>query len=392
MNLGSLAVRNIRRNSTRTFLTALGVAVAVVSFVLLRTTLSAWLTGVEHAAEDRLATMNKITFVMPLPRRYYDEFNGARGTVEGVKAATFQTWFGAKHPTRTAEFFANIAVETDTFFDVYSDMAVPADRLAAWKENRQGAIIGDALSKQFGWNVGDEITLTGTIFPGDWKFRIEGIYTATRRAVDRSQFLFHYDYLNQSIPETRRDVIGWISCTIDGASRGAEIANRIDHLFEEQEIQTKTLSEKALQQEFVGSASAILTALDVVSMVIMLIMMLILGNTIAMSVRERTHEYGVLLAIGFRPHHIAAFVAGEAVAIGLLGGAVGLLVAYPLVQQGLGRYLEENMGSFFPYFRIPPSVAVIAIALAVTLAALAAVIPAWRAARLNAVEALRRLG
>lgn len=388
MNLATLAVKNIRRNRLRTVLTVLGVAVAILSFVLLRTVLDAWNTGAEHAAQDRLATWHKVTFVMPLPKRYFEEVR----QVPGVKKATYLNWFGAKHPTRDREFFANLAVDPETFFDVYDDMLVPPAELAAWKQDRQGAIIGASLAKQFGWKVGDEVTLTGTIYSGEWKFRISGIYTAARRSVDQAQFLFHWDYMNESLPTGRKDQIGWITTSIEDASRGASIGTAIDKAFEEREIQTQTMSERALNSQFIGAASAILTALDVVSIVILVIMMLILGNTIAMGVRERTREYGVLLALGFRPGHIVSFVIGESVTVGFLGGLAGLALSYPIVQQGMGRWLEENMGSWFPYFRIPALVSLGAIGIAVMLGLVAALIPAWRASKLDAVEALRRLG
>lgn len=388
MTLASLAFRNAVRNRLRTVLTAVGVAVAILSFVLLRTTLDAWSTGAEHAAQDRLATWHRVTFVMQIPLRYAEDVK----SVPGVKASTYLNWFGAKHPTRESEFFASLAVDTDTFFDVYTDMAVSPAELAAWKEDRQGAIIGEALATQFGWKVGDEVTLLGTIYPGDWKFRIKGIYKATRRAVDRAQFLFHWDYMNETLPEGRRDKIGWIATNVENAARGGEISAAIDAKFEDKDIQTQTMSERALNMQFMGAASAILTALDIVSLVILLIMTLILGNTIAMGVRERTREYGVMLALGFRPKHILACVLGEAAAVGLLGSLLGLLISYPIVQQGLGRWLEERMGSFFPYFRIPPEVAALAVVFSVVLAAIAAALPAYRASKLDVVEALRRLG
>lgn len=388
MSLARLAVRNAIRNRLRTFLTALGVAVAIISFVTLRTTLSAWSTGAEHAAQDRLATWHKVSFVMPMPLRYAEDVR----SVAGVKAATWVNWFGAKHPTRDQEFFATLAVDTKTFFDVYTDMAVEPGELAAWKEDRQGAIIGEALASQFGWKVGDEVTLKGTIYSGDWKFRVRGIYKATRRAVDRAQFLFHWDYMNESLPPGRKDQIGWIATLVEDAGRGAEIGSSIDAKFEEKEVQTQTMSERALNLQFMGAASAVLTAMDIVSLVILAIMTLILGNTIAMGVRERTREYGVMLALGFRPKHILACVLGEASAVGLIGSGLGLLLAYPLVEKGMGRWLEENMGSFFPYFRIPPEVALMAVIGAVVLATIAAAVPAYRAAKLDVVEALRRLG
>src|SRR5690606_31973443 len=148
----------------------------------------------------------------------------------------------------------------------------------------------------------------------------------------------------------------------------------------------------AMQMQFLAGFGALFTALDVVSVVILGIMMLILGNTIAMGVRERTNEYGVLLALGFRPKHIAGFVVGEALTIGILGGVLGLLLAYPLIEYGMGRWLEENMGAWFPYFRIPTEVSVMAMTISATLATIAAVIPAVRASRLNVTEAIRRLG
>jgi putative ABC transport system permease protein len=387
-------LRNVQRNRLRTALTVIGVAMAILSFVFLRTMIDAWTGAAEHAAKDRLATMHRVTFVMPMPRNYFDDFTGENGKekIPGVEEATFLSWFGARHPTRETEFFSNLAVDAETYFSVYDDMIVPPEQVEAWKQNRRGAIIGEALTKQFGWQTGDTVTLSGTIYPGDWEFEIVGVYTTTKRSVDKSQFLFHWDYLNESVGEEMQNQIGWVASRIDDPSRSGEIAGAIDARFEQRDVQTRSMTEQALNQQFLGAASAILGALDVVSAVIMLIMLLILGNTIAMGVRERTTEYGVLLAIGFRPKQIGAFIVLEAIVVGLIGGAVGLGLAYPLVEQGVGKFLEANMGAWFPYFRIPGSVAILAVGLATAAAALAALIPAWRASRLDAVEALRRVG
>ncbi len=392
MTLAGLSVKNIGHNWLRTVLTVVATAIAVLSFVLIRTTLSSWEASVQNAAVDRLSTIHRVTFVMPLPKHYFQHFDGTKGKIPGVTKATYLNWFGAKHPLYESSFFANLAVDTDTFFDVYSEMEVPPAQLAAWKENRQGAIIGQALASQFGWKVGDEVTLVGTIYPGDWKFEIEGIYEAKKKSVDRAQFILHWDYVNDSLAEDRKDKIGWIASIIDQPNRAAEISQAIDAKFDDQDVQTRTMSEKALNMEFLGSASAILDALDIVSLVIMGIMTLILGNTIAMGVRERTQEYGVLLALGFRPKHIATFVLGEGITIGLLGGGLGLLISYPLIEQGLGRWIEDNMGAWFPYFSIPTSVALVALGLAAALAAVAAVIPAYNASKLDVIDALRRIG
>jgi putative ABC transport system permease protein len=152
------------------------------------------------------------------------------------------------------------------------------------------------------------------------------------------------------------------------------------------------MSERAMNTSFIGMISAVLQVVDVVSLVILGIMGLIVGNTVAMGVRERTHEYGVLRAIGFLPKHLAVFVLAEAVAVSVLGGLLGSLLSYPLVEKGLGRFLEENVGGFFPFFRIDPQTVVVALLLAGVLGVVAAALPAYYASRLNVVDSLRRTG
>jgi putative ABC transport system permease protein len=152
------------------------------------------------------------------------------------------------------------------------------------------------------------------------------------------------------------------------------------------------MSERSMNNSFMAAFSAILTVLDIVSGIILLIMMLILGNTIAMGVRERTREYGVLRALGFSPRHVAMFVIGEGLTIGVLAGAIGTALSYPVVQLGTGRWLEENLGAFFPYFRVSADTAIVAAVLAVLLGAVSAIIPAMQASKLTIIDALRRVG
>ncbi len=390
MRLSALSVRNVWRNRLRATLTVLGIGVAIVAFVLLRTVLSAWTVGAEAAAKDRLGTRNKVTFVVPLPKRYIETIRQVPGVVE----AGYASWFGGKDPRHENEFFASMAVETKTLFTIFDELVVaPADR-ERWLQNRKGALVGDVLAKKLGWKVGDTVTLQGSIYPGDWQFQIEGIYGSTRKVVDRSSFFFHWDYLNDSLPEGSplRDRIGWVTTRIADPQQAGTISQAIDKAFDEQEIQTLTMSERAMNLSFLGMVSAVLKAIDLVSLVILFIMMLILGNTIAMSTRERTREFGVMRAIGFLPHHIAGAVLIEAIVIGGLGGALGLALSYPLVERGMGRFIEENMGSFFPYFRIHEQTAMAAMILALLLGLIAGLLPAYRAARLNVIDSLRRAG
>jgi putative ABC transport system permease protein len=387
MTLVGLAARNALRNRFRTSLTIVGVAVAIIAFVLLRTVITSWNIAAEYSAKDRIATRHKLSFVISLPRRYVDSVR----EVPGVQKATWMNWFGGKDAKNPDNFFANFAVDAKTFLDVYDEVQLPEADKAHWLEDRQGAIVGSSLAKQLGLKVGDKFTLAGSIFPGDWTFNIDGIYTSSRKSFDQSSLMFHWDLLNEALPQNRRDQVGWIATRVSDGGRGADVSAAIDKIFDQYDTQTVTMSERALNLSFLGMFSAILKAIDVVSLIILLILMMILANTIAMGVRERTSEYGALRALGFSPGHIRFFIIGESTTVGLLAGLVGIAIAWPLVNKGISAVIEENMGGMFPYFRIEPITLVLALLLAVVLGALAGLVPAIQAGKLTVVNALRRI-
>jgi putative ABC transport system permease protein len=390
VTLVGVAAKNILRNKARTTLTVLGTAIAILTFILIRTAVWAFTSGADNAAKDRVVTRNKVTFVMPLPKRYVD----AVRKTNGVKAASFANWFGGKDPKHDGEFFATFAVD-DNYFEVVSEASVPAADFEAWKTDKQGAIVGDVLAKKLGWSVGDKVTLESGIYPNSedqpWTFTIRGIYTATAKSVDRASFLFHWSYLNDAQPDSRKDQIGWIISRVNQGSSAADVGVAIDKVFDVEDIVTLSQDERAFNASFLAGISAVLRALDIVCIVILGIMMLILGNTIAMGVRERTQEYGVLRAIGFQPWHISAFIVSEALVTAAIGGGLGLLLSYPLIEKGMGRFIEENLGNIIPYFRIPTVDALVAFGLALLLGGVASAIPAWGASRLRVTEALRRV-
>ena len=388
MNLVTVALKNTRRNLFRTSLTVLGVAVAMLAFLLLRTVLSAWLVGVEYSAKDRLATRHKVTFIMTLPKRYVEDVRA----VKGVEAVTWFNWFGGKVPGKENQFFGTVATDPESFFRVYDEASLPEEQKQAFLQDRRGALVGAVIARQYGWKVGDRVTLEGTIYPGKWEFIVEGIYSAKRRSLDESTLYFHWELLNQSVPVSQQEQVGWIASKVPQARDAATVAKRIDALFDPRDIQTLSMSERAMNTSFLGMISTLLDAIEIVSGVILVIMMLILGNTIAMGVRERTQEYGVLRAIGFLPRHLSWFVLGEATAIGLLGGVIAVCIGIPLINGGVGRYLEENMTGFFPYFRVAERDVVIALVLSCVLASFAALIPAYQAGKLEVTEALRKVG
>ena len=388
MTFAGISFKNVLRNKFRTGMTIAGMTFALIAFLAVRTVVTSWESAADYAAKDRLGTRHKVTFVMPLPKKYVDQIR----QVPGVEAATWANWFGAKNPNAESEFFGNMAVDVPSFVQVYPEVALDQQEIDAWKQNRRGAVIGDVLAKKFNWKVGQKITLMGTIYPGDWEFEIVGIYEATARSVDRSSLFFHWDYLNETVRPEDKDQVGWVASRVDDPQKVPEISKRIDAMFDEQDTQTVTMSEKAMQQSFLGFFSTILTALNVASVVILLIMMLIVGNTIAMGVRERTNEYGMMRAIGFRPGHIAGFVLAEAAFVGLIGGQVGLALGYAFVNFGIGKVLEESMGAFFPFFRVSSDTAIIALGGAVVLGAVAGLLPAIRAARLDVIQSIRKIG
>jgi putative ABC transport system permease protein len=389
MTLWSVAARNTLRNKFRTFMTVLGGAVAILAFVMLRTVLAAWHSGVEYAATDRLATRNKVSFMIPLPVTYIEKVR----RVPGIAAATYQTWFGGKLAGYPDEFFANMATEVNGL-DVFPDVIIDPAAVARWKSDKSGALVGDALASKFHWKVGDTVILHGTLYPGDWQFTIDGIYyVPPNSGSPRTNFWFRWDYLNDSLrPGPQKDTIGWIVARIDDPSKSTAICAQIDRMFDDADIQTETMSEQAVNNSFLGAISAVLSAVDIVSLVILLIMMLILGNTIAMGVRERTTEYGVLRALGFRPGHIRAFIVGEALTLSLLAGLVGLGLAVPVVH-GVGALLDDAVGQFFPYFRmrLSPVTAVAAVTFTLVIGGLASLIPAVRAGRMSVTDALRKV-
>ena len=397
MTLVGLAARNVLRNKFRVMLTVLGTAVAVLTFITLRTVVFAWTNAEQYSVKDRVVTRHKVTFIMTLPRRYIDDVRGAKGPSGQpvVRAATFANWFGGKDPKHDREFFGTIAIDPASYFEVYDEVLVSKEQRDAFMKDRSGCIVGDQLAAKLGWKLGDTITLESGIYPAapdtPWTFRVDGIYTATAKSVDRMTLLFHWERLNDAVAGPAHDQLGWIISRSTDPSRAADAGQQLDKVFDDRDVQTLSQDERSFNASFLGMISAVLQAIDVVSGVILVIMTLILGNTIAMGVRERTNEYGVLKAIGFLPKHVAAFVVGEAALVALAGGALGVAISYPIAQQGLGGFLESQMPQFFPSFHIPPATSVVALAAAVVLGTGSAVLPALQASRLRVTEALRRV-
>jgi putative ABC transport system permease protein len=387
MTLAGIAVRNLARNGLRAALTVVGVGVAVLAFLLLQSVTAAWVSGPRSAPRDRVVTRHKVTFAMALPKHYIELVRGS----SHVKAATWASWFGGRDPKHDTEFFATLAVDPTSYFSVYDDMKVPRDERDAFEHDKQGAIVGDVLASKLGWRVGEKVVLQSGIVPGEWRFTIDGIYTATSKAIDRSNFILRWDYINDSVPVDRRDMIGWIVSRVDDPTRTAQVSVGIDGLFDDRDIQTLSQDERSVGAHFLAMLSAILDALDAVSAVILVVMTLILGNTVAMAVRERAGEYGVLRAIGFLPRHVAFSVVAESLVLGALGGLLGTALAWPFIDVLVARLVADTMGSFFPSFGLDASQMATGILLPAALGGLASAIPAWTASKRSVIDSIRRV-
>jgi putative ABC transport system permease protein len=388
MNAATYVHRNLRRRPGRTILTVLVVMFTVLIFCGIRTFILSFSSGAEQAQADVLAIRHKVSITMQLPKHYIDTLR----TVPGVRVATWANWFGAKDPKERLPFFAGFAVDQDSFFDVQDAMKITPDELAAWKQTPNGAILGDQLAKAFSVKAGDRLVVNSDIYPGDWEFKVVGIYTPVRTTADRTSLIFRWDYLNNDPRAVfSKEHIGWMIARVTDPAGGAEIAKRIDAKFDGNDDQTLTMSERAFALSFLGGFAAVLGAFNWVSLVILLIMALILANTIAMNVRERTHEYGVLRAIGFPPARILGFIIGESLLVAVVGGVLGIGVTSLVINHALGPLMAQNMSGAFANFFTPGWVFGVAVGAAAALGLIAGVLPAMLASRLKITDALRRV-
>ncbi|WP_437957077.1 ABC transporter permease [Sorangium sp. So ce119] len=389
MSLTRLAWRNVGRNRARVVLTIAATALAALTFVLLQTVQTSWSSVAAHSSKDHLVTHHNTSFALLLPRRYVDELR----ELPGVRSATYVNWFGGRDPMHENDFFATFAIDGASFFPLYPEIKLPPEALAAWEEKRSAAIVGDVLAAKMGWTVGQRVHLETGFYPErpSWDFEIVGVYRTTGRSVNRSNFYLRWDYLNESADAWHKDKVGWTISQARDPERTSEVVDEIDTHFQSHGDHTFTQDESAFQASFGEGMDAMMRAMNAACLGLLVIMALLVGNTIAMAVRERTSEYGALRAIGFMPGRLALLVLGEAVLVGGLGGGLGVGLAYPVVQRGLGGWIEKNIDGILPYFSIEPRVAFTALFASMLVACAAAALPALAVSRLRVTEALRRV-
>ena len=379
-----LVLRNAFRHRLRSLLTVSGMCVAILAFALLRTVVSAWYAGVEASSANRLVTRNSISLVFPLPLSYRDKIR----QIGGVKNVSYGSWFGGYYIDRK-NFFANFAVEPESYLSLYPEYLLPDNQKTAFYRDRKSCVVGRKLARRFGWKIGDTVTLTGTIYPGKWDFVLRGVYRGRDDTIDENQFFLHWNYINESLKKItprRADQVGFYVIGITAPEFAAETAEAIDRTFKNSRAETLTETERAFQLSFVSMSEAILTAIRLVSFVVIVIILVVVANTMVMSVRERAGEYAVFKTLGFGSSYLAGLVLGESLLISGLGGAVGLARTFPAA-----KTFAAAVGNWFPVFKVEALTVYLAVAAAMVVGIVAAVIPIWRVVTVRVVEGLGRI-
>lgn len=382
-------LRNTARHKLRVLLTVLGIAIVVLAFGILRTTVAAWYAEAEGTTPDRLITRHAVSLSIHLPVAYQQII----GSMDGVTGVTYANWFGGRYKDGK-QFFAKIAVDPDSYLDLHTEILVPPEERQAFLQDRRGALVGQALAEKQGWNIGDVIPIEGTLYPGNWEFIIRGIYTGATPSTAAGNMYIHWKAMNerrQLNDPDRASTVGWLITRIENPSQAAQMSQIIDERFTNSPAETRTETERAFEMGFVAMSGALIQGLQVMSVIVMGISMLVLANAMAMAVRERTHEYAILKTLGFRLPHLAYLIIGESLTLSIVGGLLGILMTIPACQV-FGKILTTKLGSFFPAFSLEPSTLILAMSITIGVGFFSALIPLLLCAQIKITSGLRNVG
>jgi putative ABC transport system permease protein len=374
-----LVLANLERHKLRTVLTTCSVALALFLFASLRTVTTTLAAGSQVSSASRMIVQNATAFVIPLPTSYATRL----ATVSHVKAVTWANWFGGKYGDGK-KFFGQFAVDPASYLEMYPEFQIAEDQKQAFLKERSSAVIGEGLVRAFGWKVGDNVTLQGTIFPGDWTFTIRGIYHPTLKEYGDDSFMFHYSYLYEKYPD--RVTPGWFILKIDDPDAAPLVAKTIDDQFRNSTAPTKTGTEKAFAAGFASMWGNVSLLMSTIGMAVVFAILLVTANAMMMNQRERTSEVAVMKTVGFSDRRVFTLVIIEAAVISLTGAVLGLGAATLLpIVTGFGE------GGFLPGFHVTAGTQLVGAGVALLLTVASGVFPAWQAARLPVVQALRRV-
>jgi putative ABC transport system permease protein len=383
MKFVGLILKSARRSKRRTALTMISVALAVFLFAALRSVLDGFDAVSAASSAQRLVTIRSTSMIFSMPTGHAEAIR----STPGVTDVTWANWFGGiyKDPKN---FFGQFAVDPESYLRMYPEVILSPEEKKAFLEDRTGCIVGDGLAKKYGWQLGERIVLQ----PGipvygslDYPFTIRGIYRAGSSAVDNQSMLFHWKYADERSRPAGQ--IGWVVTRVADPEQATRVIASIDQRFANSPYETKTETEQAFSAQFASMLGNLNLLLGSVALAVVLSTLFVAGNTMAMSVRERTTEIAVMRTLGFPSLTIFLLVVGEGLIVAVVGGAMGAALARAVVNaEFLGM-----AGGFIPLFGVNNWNVVVGIGLSILIGVLAAVIPATMASRLRIVDALRRV-
>jgi putative ABC transport system permease protein len=385
MTLARFVRKNAFRNKLRSTLTILSMA---FSLALLSFLTSMWRAfyGDDLRSEQstqRLIVRHKVSLTNLIPSSYRDKIR----RIPGVVRVLPMNWFGGIYKDTTQKnFFARFGTDPDEFFDVYTELEIPKDQEGAWKKDRAGAVADAELAKKYGWKVGDRIVLQGDIYPIRLELTLRGIFTAK---LPNNSLYFNEKYVEEGVPFAKGQA-GFFGILVDSPQNVDRVSHDVDAMFANAPEPTRTETEKAFGLSFLAMLGNVKAFILVISLAAVFTILLVSGNTMAMSIRERTREVAVLKTMGFTRKVILGLFVGEAVAIAALGGVLGTLFALFLITGGTHAPQGANLFVIAQHewrFTAPAACGV-----AILAGFLSSAIPAYSASRTGIVEGLRHIG
>lgn len=383
MKFRSLIFANLFRKKMRLVLTIGSFAVALFLFAFLAVVKGAFNRGADIAGADRLIIINRISIINPLPLSYRDQIL----RIPGVKAITHNNWFGGVYQEEK-NFFPQFAIDPENQRLVLPELVVPEDQWQTFLKDREGCIAGARTARRFGWKIGDRIPIknVGYGLTGTWEFNLDGIYHSEKAGGDESQFWFQWDRFEEGVPESFKGNVGWYVLKLDNPDDAVRISKTIDAMFANSPYETKTETESAFATGWVKQFGNIQFLILTIGVVVFFTLLLVTGNTMAISVRERFGELAVLKAIGFSDRLVLFFVLGESLIIALVGGLLGLGLAM-LAVPALGNALA----GLLPSLVLSPQILSMGLLTAILVGVAGGILPGIGAMRMQVVAALRRV-
>ena len=383
MKFARIIWANLLRKKVRLILTIGSFAVALFLFAFLAVVRDAFNRGADVAGADRLIVINRTSIINLIPLSYRDRIQ----RIPGVKNVAHYNWFGGTY-IEEKNFFPQFVIDPENQRQVYPELIVPDDQWKAFLNDRQGAITGAKTAARFHWKIGDRIPITTTLYgvSGAWEFNLDGIYHGKRPQDDETQFWFQWDYFQERVPQVIKGQIGWYVLRVDNPDDAPRIAKAIDAEFANSPNETKTESESTWAANWVKQFANIQTLILSIGMVVFFTLLLVTGNTMAISVRERTSELAVFKAIGYSDLAVLFFVLSESLAIALIGGGFGLILARLAIP-----VLANALSGLLPSIVLSGWMLMFGLGLAIFTGILSGIVPGLGAMRLRVVNALRRV-